>query len=121
MKLFYSEDNFKYIKEQVNSAWSSIEGNIEKFEYLKAFYQFNEEKSLAYIKKKIDLMDEEDILLDYSKLKERENNKLISSETLEILRNFKYSNNYELALELIIYYFKKQPSEARDFYIVLSD
>lgn len=121
MKLFFSEENFKYIKEQVNSAWGSIEGNMEKFEYLKAFYKFNEEKSLAYIKKKIDLMDEEDILLDYSKLKERENNKLISSETLEILGNFKYSNNYELALELIIYYFKKQPSEARDFYIVLSD
>lgn len=121
MNLFYSEDNFKYIKEQVNSAWNTIEGNKEKLEYLKAFYQFNEEKSLAYIKKKIDLMDEEDILLDYSKLKERENNKSISSETLEILGNFKYSNNYELALELILYYFKKRPYKARNFYIVLSD
>lgn len=121
MKLFYSEDNLKYIEEKVNIAWSNIEGNMEKFEYLKTFYQFNEEKSLAYIKNKIDLMDEEDIVLDYSKLKERENNKLISSELIEILGNFKYSNNYELALELIIYYFKKRPSEARNFYIVLSD
>ncbi len=121
MKLFYSEDNFKYIEEQVNSAWNTIEGNMENFEYLKAFYQFNEEKSLAYIKKKIDLMDEEDILLDYSKLKERENYKLISSELIEILGNFKYSNSYELALELILYYFKKRPSEARNFYIILSD
>lgn len=121
INLFYSKDNFKYIEEQVNSAWSTIEGNMENFEYLKVFYQFNEEKSLAYIKKKIDLMDEEDILLDYSKLKERENNKLISSELIEILGEFKYSDNYELALELIIYYFKKRPSEARDFYIILSD
>lgn len=52
---------------------------------------------------------------------DKEVNKLISLETIEILGNFKYSNSYELALELILYYFKKRPSEARDFYIVLSD
>lgn len=52
---------------------------------------------------------------------DKEVNKLISSETIEILGSFKYSNSYELALELITYYFKKRPSEAGDFYIVLSN
>ena len=52
---------------------------------------------------------------------DKEVNKLISSETIEILGSFKYSNNYELALELMTQYFKTRLSEARDFYIVLSD
>ncbi|WP_010296707.1 ATP-binding protein [Clostridium senegalense] len=105
--LFNNEECFKYIEDQVNKVWSAIEDDKEKFEYLKSFHVLNEEKSLAYIKNKIDKMDKEDILIDSFNLKDKEKNNSIKSEIVELLGGFKYSNNYELILELIIYYFKK--------------
>lgn len=121
MTLFNSEECLKYIKDQVNKVWSTIECDIEKFEYLKSFHVLNEERSLAYIKNKIDKMDKDDIVIDSFNLRDKKNNKSIKSEIVEVLGRFKYSNNYELVLELIIYYFKKKPSEVFDFYILFSD
>lgn len=120
-RLFNSEECLKYIKEQVNKMWSTIEGDIEEFEYLKLFHALSEEKSLAYIKNKIDKMDKDDIVLDSFNLKDKKNNNSIKSEIIEVLGKFKYSNNYELVMDLIIYYFKKRPSEIMDFYILFSD
>lgn len=120
IKLFNNEHCLKYIEDQVNKVWNTIEDDIDKFKYLKSFHLFNEEKSLAYIKKKIDNMDKEDIVIDNANLKHK-NNKSIKSEIVEVLGNFKYSNNYELAIELIICYFKKKPSEVMDFYLLFSD
>lgn len=119
--LFNSEECFKYIEDQVNKVWRTIEDDKEKFEYLKSFHALNEEKSLAYIKNKIDKIDKDDILLDSFDLKGKKNNNSIKSEIVEVLGGFKHSNNYELVLELIIYYFKKKPSEAIDFYLLFSE
>lgn len=121
IRLFNSKECLNYIKDQVNEVWNTIEDDNEKFEYVKTFHTINEERSLAYIKNKIDKMDKEDILLESFNLKDKKNNNSIKSDIVEVLGKFKYSNNYELVLELIIYYFKKKPSEIFDFYILFSD
>lgn len=122
VSLFNNEECLKYIENQVNNVWNRVVDDNEKFEYVKTFHTINEEKSLAYIKNKIDNIDREDILLDSVNLKDEKNkNNNIKSEIVEVLGRFKYSNNYELVLELIIYYFKKKPSQIFDFYLLLSD
>lgn len=121
IRLFNNKECLNYIENQVNNVWNTIEDNNEKFEYVKTFHTINEEKSLAYIKSKIDKIDKEDIFIDSFDLKGRKNNNSIKSEIVEVLGGFKYSDNYELVLELIIYYFNKKPSEIFDFYILFSD
>lgn len=121
VRLFNNKECLNYIENQVNKVWKTAEDENEKFEYVKTFHTINEEKSLAYIKNKIDKMDKEDILLDSFNLKEKKNNDSIKSEIVDVLGGFKYSNNYELVLELIIYYFNKKPSEIFDFYLLFSD
>lgn len=121
VRLFNNKECLNYIEYQVNNVWNTIEDDNEKFEYVKTFYTINEEKSLAYIKSKIDKIEKEDILLDSFDLKDRKNNNSIKSEILTVLAGFKYSKNYELMLELVIYYFGKKPSEIHDFYLLFSD
>ncbi|MFL0252942.1 hypothetical protein ACJDT4_21270 [Clostridium neuense] len=119
--LFNTKECLTYIKEQVNKAWDTVEDDNEEFEYIKSFHVLNEEKSLAYIKKKIDKMDEENKVLDKFNFKDKKNNNSIKSEIVEVLGGFKYSDDYESVLELSIYYFKKRPSEVMDFYFLFSD
>lgn len=119
--LFNTDECLKYINDQVNKVWNDIEDDSDQFEYVKCFHSLNEEKSLVYIKNKIDKMSTEDILLDNFNFKEKINNHSIKSELVPILGGFKYSDNYELALELITYYFKKRPSEIMDFYFLFTD
>ena len=120
MELFNSEECSRYIKEQVNNVWDNIEYR-EEFEYLKLFHVFNEERSLAYIKRKIDEIYEDTTTIYNFNLKNEKNHNFIESEIIKVLGEFKNSSNYELVLELIIYYFKKKPSEAFDFYLLFSD
>lgn len=121
IRLFNNDECINYIEYQVNNVWNTIEDENENFEYVKTFYRINEEKSLAYIKSKIDKIEKEEIFIESLDLEERKNNNSIKSEMVEVLGGFKYSSNYELALELIIYYFNKKPSEIFDFYILFSD
>lgn len=121
IRLFNNKECLNYIEDQVNNVWNTIEDENEKFEYVKTFHIINEEKSLAYIKSKIDKIEKEEIFIDSFDLTERKNNNSIKSEIVEVLGGFKYSSNYELVLELIIYYFNKKPSEIFDFYILFSD
>ncbi|WP_160680736.1 hypothetical protein [Clostridium sp. C8-1-8] len=119
--LFYSESALNYIRDQVNEVWSVIDNSEEQFEYIKCFHALNEEKSMAYIKKRIDDMETEDIDLQSFDFKRNMNNHSIKSEYLDILGKFKYSDNYNVILELIIYYFKKRPREVMDFYFLFTD
>lgn len=121
LHLFYTEECTKYIKDEVNKVWDTIEDDIEQFEYVKVFHIFNEEKSLKYIKDKIENFDKEELLLTNYDFKSKMNYNKIHSELVEILGTFKNSNNYKLAIELSIYYFKKRPSEVMDFYFLFSD
>lgn len=121
VRLFNTKECLTYIEEQVNKAWNTVEDGNEELEYIKSFHALNEEKSLAYIKRKVDEMDKENELIDKFNFKDKKNNNSIKSEIVEVLGGFKYSDNYELALELSIYYFKKRPSEVMDFYFLFSD
>lgn len=118
IRLFNNQECVNYIEDQVNNVWNTIEDDNEEFEYVKTFHTMNEEKSLAYIKSKIDKLEKEDILIDSFDLKEIKNNNSIKSEVVKVLGGFKHSDNYELMLELVIYYFNKKPSEIYDFYIL---
>lgn len=121
LHLFYTEECVKYIEDEVNKVWVTIEDDSEQFEYVKVFHIFNEEKSLKYVKDKIENMDTEEFLLTNYDFKSKMNYNTIHSELVEVLSTFKNSNNYKLAIELSIYYFKKRPSEVMDFYFLFSD
>lgn len=122
LTLFNSKECLDYIKNQINKVWSTIEDEYDKFEYVKTFYMINEEKSLAFIKNKIDKMEKEEILLDSDgTVLKNKNDNSIKCEIIKIFSGLKYSNNYELMLELSMYYFRRKPSKILDFYLLFSD
>lgn len=118
LALFNNDKCIEYVKSEVNLVWESMQDN---FGFIKVFHIFNEEKTLLYVKKAIDNKKIEEVILDKSSFKDKSNSKDIKSELVELLGEFKYSDNYETVLELILYYFKRRPIEALDIYHVLTD
>lgn len=118
LELFNTDKCTEYVKSEVNVVWESMQDN---FGFIKTFHAFNEEKTLLYTKKAIDNKECEDFILDKSSFKNKSNSKDIKSELVELLGGFKYSEDYETVLELILYYFKRRPTEALDIYHVLTD
>ena len=120
IQLFYSEDTMNYIEKQVDISWNKAD-KCQQAEYLKCFHALNEEKSLSILKQKIH--DEQCIVMDISKfdIENKKNYNNIESEEINILSSFKYSEYFEDAMELLLFYYKKRPDLIMDFYFAFSD
>ncbi|ETJ19739.1 hypothetical protein Q604_UNBC18483G0005 [human gut metagenome] len=121
LSIFNSNECFEYISYEVNKYWNEIKDDSEELEYVKCFHVFNEEKSLVYIKKKIDAINYEEYDLRAFDFDSKKNNHNIRSEYVEILGEFKDCKNYQIAIELLIEYFKKKPTDIMFVYFALTD
>ncbi len=121
LQLFNGEGILDYFKDEVNKSWSKIKDDRENLKYAKTFYGFNEEKTLMYIKEKIDNMENEEFSLKDFNFEDKKNNNKIDLEIIEILGAFKYCENFEDALYLSLELFNKKPKYVMDFYFLFSD
>ena len=119
ISIFHSDDLMKEIVTSVISAWESAPQ--EQFmEYLKAFHSINQEKSLAYIKDYIDQQQNNFDLREYN-LESLDKTNRVTNEIIEVLGGFKYTDNFDLSIELLLMYFRKQPNLIEDFYFVINE
>ena len=119
ISIFHSDDLMKEIVTSVISAWSSAPQ--EQFiEYLKAFHSINQEKSLAYIKDYIDQQQQNNFDLHQYNLESLDKTNRVTNIMVEVLGGFKYTDNFDLSIELLLMYFKKQPNLIEDFYSVIN-
>ena len=120
IKLFNSNDTEKYIEAQVNISWNMAEDGKQE-EYLKCFHVLNREKALAVIKQKIDRMKRVEVDILNFDIEGKKNYHNIESDDVAILCDFKYSEYYDEALQLLLLYYEKRPDLIMDFYFAFSD
>ena len=119
ISIFYSDDLMKEIVTSVISAWESAPQ--EQFmEYLKTFHSINQEKSLAYIKDYIGHQKQNNFDLHQYNLESLDKTNRVTNKIIEVLGGFKYTDNFDLSIELLLMYFKKQPDLIEDFYFVIN-
>lgn len=120
ISLFDSEKLREYISEQVNLSWNKAPEELQ-WEYLKVFHALNQEKALFVLKSRMDKMRTVEVDLVQYDFEQRKNNHHISSEEVEILSSFKYSEYYNDVLDLMGDFFKKRPDLVMDFYFAFAD
>ena len=120
MEIFDSKDLEKYVADSIITAWDNApEG--QEMEYLESFYLVNPDKALSIIKNKIEQEKTVDFDLRSFDIKSKENYHFISTKEIEILGGYKYTENFEDAVDLLMIYFSKRPDLIMDFYFVLCD
>lgn len=120
MEIFNSEECAKYMKDSIIAAWENAPVGQE-MEYLESFYRVNPDKALSIIKNHIIREEIVDLDLRNFDINSKKNYHNITTKEIEILGGYKYTENYEDAVDLLMLYFKKRPDLIMDFYFVLSE
>lgn len=120
MEIFNSEELLKYVENSIISAWENAPIGQE-MEYLESFYRVDSDKALSIIKNHIDQENTVDFDLRSYDINSKKNYHNISTKEIEILGGYKYTDNFDDAIDLLMLYFTKRPDLIMDFYFVLSE
>lgn len=119
ISIFHSTDLMKEVERSIISAWETAPQ--EQFtEYLESFHLINQEKSLAYIKDYISQQKQNDFDLQLYNLESLDKTNQVTNIIIKVLGGFKYTENFELSIELLLIYFKKRPDLIEDFFFVIN-
>ena len=120
MEIFDSKELSKYVENSIISAWENAPTGQE-MEYLESFYRVDPDRALSMIKKHID--QEQSVAFDLRNydISSKKNYHKISTKEIEILGGYKYTDNFDDAVDLLMVYFTKRPDLIMDFYFVLSE
>lgn len=119
ISIFHSTDLMKEVERSIISAWETAPQ--EQFtEYLESFHLINQEKSLAYIKDYISQQKQTDFDLRLYNLESLDKTNQVTNIIIKVLGGFKYTENFELSIELLLIYFKKRPDLIEDFFFVIN-
>lgn len=120
IEIFNSKECEKYIENSIIAAWNNAPTEQEMV-YLESFYQVNPDKALSIIKNHIEHETNVEFDLHGFDINSKKNNHNITTKVIEILGGYKYTEDFEDAVDLLMMYFEKRPDLVMDFYFVLSD
>ena len=120
MEIFDSEELSKYVENSIISAWENAPTE-QAMEYLESFYRVDPDKALFIIKKHIEQENTVAFDLRSYDINSKKNYHNISTKEIEILGGYKYTDNFDDAIDLLMLYFSKRPDLIMDFYFVLSE
>lgn len=120
MEIFHSKECAKYIEDSIIAAWDNAPSE-QNMEYLESFYQVDPDKALFIIKNHINQEANVDFDLRSFDINSKKNYYNITIKVIEILGGYKYTENFEDAIDLLMFYFEKRPDLIMDFYFVLRE
>ncbi|HDR4425269.1 hypothetical protein [Bacillus thuringiensis] len=118
---FYKEENLNIVKNAVKEIFEESKQNFEESEkevFLITFWFGLEIEGLLYAKKKIDAFEVNNSIEDIS-FEIKNNNEY--TNILKLLGGYKHSEYYLEAIDLILLYLEKHPTEFSSVYKVLID
>lgn len=119
ISIFHSADLMKEVERSIISVWETAPQ--EQFiEYLESFYLINQEKSLVYIKDYISQQKQNNFDLHLYNLEFLDKTNQVTNTIIKVLGGFKYTENFELSIELLLNYFKKRPDLIADVFFVIN-
>jgi hypothetical protein len=119
-EIFNSEACIKYIKDSINTAWNNVPES-QHLDYLECFYLINPDKALSIIKSYIEQEEYVDFDLHTFDVNSPKKHNSFSTNIIEILGGFKFTQNYEDAIDLLMCYFDRRPDLIMEFYSIFSE
>lgn len=122
LNVFSENSVIEYIEAQIKQLWDKLENDPKTFPaFFKAFHMVRPTETLILLQKKIE--QETVHPFDVRELlpKDKKQNTTISDEIIQILGNFKDSEDLPSAVELLLMYYKKRPDLFREFYSVFCE
>lgn len=120
IEIFNSEECIKYIKDSINAVWDSVPDH-QNLDYLECFYLINSDKALSIIKSYIEQEEYVEFELHNFDVNSPKKHDSFSTKIIEILGGFKFTQNYEDAIDLLMRYFDRRPDLIMEFYSVFSE
>lgn len=120
IEIFNSEECIKYIKDSINAVWDSVPDH-QNLDYLECFYLINPDKALSIIKSYIEQEEYVEFELHNFDVNSPKKHDSFSTKIIEILGGFKFTQNYEDAIDLLMRYFDRRPDLIMEFYSVFSE
>ena len=123
VNLFYSEDNIRYIENEVKTAWETIKlsSNSVVLSFVEAFHLLIPDETLLYIKQQIELLPEYHTDLLSFDFNNNRNHHFIHSKLIEILSGFKYTERFTDAIHLALSLFERNTEHPMDMYFLFSE
>lgn len=119
-EIFNSEACIKYIKDSINTAWNNVPES-QHLDYLECFYLINPDKALSIIKSYIEQEEYVDFDLHNFDVNSPKKHNSFSTNIIEILGGFKFTESYEDAIDLLMCYFDRRPDLIMEFYSIFSE
>ncbi len=119
-QIFYSDELSSYVIKAIISAWDCAPQEYNKL-YLEEFYLVAPDKALCMLKRYID--NDEKVMFDLHgfDFEKQKNYHHVDNNIIGILGGYKYTNSYEIAVELFLCYFSKRSDLIMDFYFTIVD
>lgn len=120
VQLFSTEENLQYLQSEIRTAWQEIKCKSDAtiILFIETFAQVIPDESLLVIKRKIDNIPEihtDFLVYDFKK---NRNYQKIESSLIQILVGFKYTNQFDDAIQLSLYYLEHNTEHPMDFYFL---
>ncbi|AIS62345.1 ATP-binding protein [Listeria ivanovii] len=123
LSLFNNQDLEDYITVEIRKLWESkfkYRSVQDKWAFVKIFKYFIIEPALLFTKIEIDKLEKIDVdFLKYD-FEEKSNHLMIKSDLMESLISYKYTDRFQDAIELAIYYMQHNNNYPMDFYFLFS-
>jgi len=118
---YYRNDNILEIfRNEIEKTWNYFEINKPELlnDFISAFHTIKPEKSLVYLKRRIQKLSPQEFLEEYSL--ERNHTRELPIE-LQMLGNYSESNDWEAAIDLVFEYAEKRQNEIVNIIEVLTN
>lgn len=121
--LFNTEENVKYLDLEIKKAWSVVKGQSEQnaYQFLRTFHQVIPDETLMMVKQRIENLPEQHTDFNTFDFERNSNNHSINSELIQLLIEFKYTDHFEEALELIFLHLERNTENPMDFFFTFGE
>lgn len=116
--VFQNQEIVDFIVREVQVIWKKRKNESEScyWEWVKAFYQTNQEETLLLIEEKIDRIEKVTISIDEIDTNSGKNIESVNDDLINILGGFADTQNVDAALDLFFEYYLKRPDLYIQFY-----
>ena len=122
LNVFLDQAVREYVESQINVVWDKIESDVELFwSFLKAFHMVRPTRTFLLMQEKIEQEQYRPFDVRAAMHENDRLNENVSDDIIQILGNFKDSDELPVAVELLLLYYKKRPDLYEQFYSTLAE
>lgn len=121
--LFNTEENVNYLELEIKKAWFAIKEQSEQivFQFTETFHSIIPDETLIMIKKEIESLPEQHTDFSSFDFEKSSNSHDINSKLIKVLIEFKYSDYFEDALQLIFLHLERNTENPMDFFFTFGE